>query len=98
MGIILTQKKPQPNWENSEILINNSGDKLSIGDCVELFPDPGGQPLKIKSFFIDSDAAFPGIMALTESGKSYNIDYLTPINKTDGLKEEEEKKEGTVPE
>lgn len=33
-------------------------------------------------------------MALTEDGKWHNIDYLTPINKTDGLKEEEEKKGG----
>lgn len=77
---------------------NRSGDELNIGDWVDLFPNPGGFPKKIKSFFVDPDEAFPGIMALTDYGDSYNIDYLTPNIKYNELKKEEEKKEGAVPE
>lgn len=79
---------------------NRSGDELAIGDWVDLFPNPGGFPKKIKSFFVDPDpdSEFPGIMALTECGESYNIDYLTPNRKYNELKKEEEKKEGTIPE
>lgn len=91
--IIKMLSKTQKETE-ADIFINKSGDELSIGNWVELFPNHGGQPLKIKSFFVDFDAAFPGIMALTEDGKWHNIDYLTPINKTDGLKEEEKKEGG----
>lgn len=81
-------------------LKNRSGDELNIGDWVDLFPNPGGFPKKIKSFFVnpDPDSEFPGIMALTECGESYNIDYLTPNRKYNELKKEEEKKEGTIPE
>ena len=89
-----------PNANKTEIdgLKNRSGDELNIGDWVDVFPNPGGFPKKIVSFFVDPDERFPGIMALTDYGDSYNIDYLTPNIKYNELKKEEEEKEGAVPE